>query len=322
MFAGQIKKHMPWLPGMPDGLYLIGLPTYLLCFVVKDNCGFVQGELNTIGKTADLITLKNQLHPSAVWPAFLFGPPRQVRLDQPGGIKPIARPRRHGRDDRSNQNKITHGTSLLAKYVTGTSISQNVSQASNVNTSPLTYTIPDIDLPSGDLWVFGYGSVMWRPGFDHMERRAARVFGYHRALCVWSWFHRGTQDNPGLVLGLDVGGSCHGIAYRIAALEKAEVADYLYRRELVTDGYQALLHPVHLEDGAVTALTFRANRRHPQYAGRLDHGHAANVVRDGQGASGANPEYLAAAVQQLQQMGIPDKNLHKIHNLVADLVVA
>jgi len=154
-----------------------------------------------------------------------------------------------------------------------------------------------------------------------LERRAARVFGYHRSLCVWSWFHRGTQDKPGLVLGLDVGGSCHGIAYRVAEPEKAAVADYLYRRELVTDGYQALLHPAHLGGQTVTALTFRANRDHPQYAGRLDHQHAADVVRAGHGASGANPEYLASAVQQLQQMGIPDRTLRKIHNLVGDLVV-
>jgi len=185
-----------------------------------------------------------------------------------------------------------------------------------VNTAEQNYTIPDLSLPTGDLWVFGYGSVMWRPGFDYMERRAGRLHGYHRSLCVWSWFHRGSPDNPGLVLGLDVGGSCNGIAYRVAESGKAEAADYLYRRELVTDGYEAILRPVYLDDGPVTALCFRANRAHPQYAGKLDHRHAADVVRRSTGNSGANPDYVASAVKQLHAMGINDKALATINGLV------
>jgi len=106
------------------------------------------------------------------------------------------------------------------------------------------------------------------------------------------------------------------MAYRIAADQKAEVADYLYSRELVTDGYQAKLHQVHLATGVVRALTFRANRSHPQYAGRLDHSHAADVVRSARGLSGANPEYLDSAVRQLQAMGIADGRLHKINAMV------
>ena len=185
-----------------------------------------------------------------------------------------------------------------------------------MNIPPQHYTIPDIVLPSGDLWVFGYGSVMWRPGFDYVERHVGRIYGYHRAFCVWSWYHRGTRARPGLVLGLDVDGSCRGIAYRIGAANKAEVADYLYRRELVTDGYQAMLHQVYMDDSVVTALTFRANRGHLQYAGKLDAGRAANTVRQGRGASGANPEYLASAIQHLQAMGIPSRHLQEINNLV------
>lgn len=185
-----------------------------------------------------------------------------------------------------------------------------------MNLPPPHYTIPDLTLPDGDLWVFGYGSVMWRPGFAHVERRAGRVYGYHRALCVWSWVHRGTKARPGLVLGLDVGGSCQGIAFRIAAADKHEVADYLYRRELVTDGYQAVLHQVYLDDGTVTALTFRANRGHPQYAGKLDCRQAADTVRRARGLSGANPDYVASAAQQLQAMGIADGHLHEINAIL------
>ncbi len=179
-----------------------------------------------------------------------------------------------------------------------------------------TYTIPELSLPPGDLWVFGYGSVMWRPGFAYQERQPGRLHGYHRSLCVWSWVHRGTEDSPGLVLGLDVGGSCNGILYRVEERDKAATADYLYRRELVTDGYEAMLRPVHLPDGPVTALCFRANRRHPQYAGKLEHRHAADVVRRSAGVSGENPEYVASAVAQLQAMGIYDRALHAIHDLV------
>ena len=183
--------------------------------------------------------------------------------------------------------------------------------------SPLPdYTIPDLSLPPGDLWIFGYGSVMWRPGFDYEERRTARLHGYHRSLCVWSWVHRGTEDSPGLVLGLDAGGSCNGIAYRVRESEKHDAADYLYRRELVTDGYEAMLHPVHFEGSPVTALCFRANRGHPQYAGKLDHRHAADVVRRSAGVSGANPEYVASAVEQLRAMGINDRALGTINELV------
>lgn len=192
-----------------------------------------------------------------------------------------------------------------------------------MNISTQTYTIPDLTLPPGDLWVFGYGSVMWRPGFEHAERRAGRVYGYHRSLCVWSWVHRGTRARPGLVLGLDVGGSCQGIAYRVPAADKDAVADYLYRRELVTDGYQAMLHRVYFGDGSVaegpvTALSFRANRGHPQYAGRLDHRHAADTVRGAHGVSGANPDYVASAVQQLHDMGIADGHLRKINLILQE----
>jgi len=203
-------------------------------------------------------------------------------------------------------------------------------QAVAVNSPVSDYTIPDLALPRGDLWVFGYGSVMWRPGFDYMERRPGRLHGYHRALCVWSWFHRGSPNSPGLVLGLDVGGSCNGIAYRVDASDKHAAADYLYRRELVTDGYEAMLVRVYLNDGPVTAavtapvtapvtaLCFRANRQHPQYAGKLDHGHAADVVHQSKGNSGANSDYVASAVEQLQGMGINDRALANINRLVAE----
>ena len=123
---------------------------------------------------------------------------------------------------------------------------------------------------SGDLWVFGYGSLMWRPGFPFLERRHAHLHGYHRALCVYSHVHRGTPERPGLVLGLDRGGRCHGVAFRVAPEEAAETVQYLREREQVTAVYVERRLPVRLAGGeTVAALAYVVDRGHPQYAGRL-----------------------------------------------------
>ena len=107
---------------------------------------------------------------------------------------------------------------------------------------------PDRPAP-GDLWVFGYGSLLWNPGFGFAEARAARLVGHHRALCITSHRYRGTVERPGLVLGLDRGGSCLGLAYRVDAADAAAVRDYLREREMVTGAYREGLRPVRLADG-------------------------------------------------------------------------
>ncbi len=115
----------------------------------------------------------------------------------------------------------------------------------------------------GDFWVFGYGSLMWRPGFAHVETRRARLHGYHRALCVYSWVHRGTEQRPGLVLGLDRGGSCVGLAYRVPGELREEVVEYLRARELVTSVYLERFLPVRLAGGdLVEALCYTVDRTH------------------------------------------------------------
>src|ERR1700761_1500425 len=125
---------------------------------------------------------------------------------------------------------------------------------------------------SGDLWVFGYGSLMWRPGFAYLERVPARLVGMHRALCVYSFVHRGTPERPGLVLGLDRGGMCRGIAYRVAAPAWMATIEYLRGREQVTTVYLETMRQITLEEHErrrVRALCYIVDRSHVQYAGRL-----------------------------------------------------
>jgi glutathione-specific gamma-glutamylcyclotransferase len=164
-----------------------------------------------------------------------------------------------------------------------------------------------------DLWVFAYGSLMWRPGFAHRERATARLIGLHRALCVYSFVHRGTPEKPGLVLGLDRGGACRGIVYRVARAARAATIAYLRGREQVTMVYRESWRDV-LVEGAperrVRALVYVVDRGHPQYAGRLDLERQLHFVRQGHGSSGANRDYVLAAVGEIETQGFRDAGLH------------
>ncbi len=169
------------------------------------------------------------------------------------------------------------------------------------------------DQTGEDLWVFAYGSLMWRPGFDFLERRHARLVGAHRALCVYSFVHRGTPEKPGLVLGLDRGGNCRGIAYRVAAEKRAEAIEYLRAREQVTMVYLEAWRTVWLDDDpqqSAHALCYVVNRGHRQYAGRLSLERQLHFVRQGHGRSGNNRDYVLAAVKEIQAQGYRDHQLH------------
>jgi len=166
---------------------------------------------------------------------------------------------------------------------------------------------------SDDLWVFGYGSLMWRPGFAFVERVPARLVGAHRALCVYSFVHRGTPENPGLVLGLDHGGNCRGIAFRVAAAERDATIDYLRAREQVTKVYRETMRAVWLENEPrrrVSALCFVVDRRHPQYAGRLTLAEQLHFIRQGHGGAGPNRDYVLHTVQALEALGYREGDLH------------
>jgi len=165
----------------------------------------------------------------------------------------------------------------------------------------------------GDLWVFAYGSLMWRPGFDFVERVPARMIGAHRSLCVLSYRHRGTRERPGLVLGLDRGGTCRGIAYRVAESKRATTVAYLREREQDTKVYREIMRTIWLLDEAerqVEALCYVVDRAHPQYAGRMSLDEQLHHVRQGHGQSGANRDYVISTVQELEALGFRDANLH------------
>jgi cation transport protein ChaC len=177
----------------------------------------------------------------------------------------------------------------------------------------------------GDFWVFGYGSLIWRPGFAHVETRRARLHGYRRSLCVYSFVHRGTRERPGLVLGLDRGGSCVGLAFRVPGELRDEVIAYLRERELVTNVYLERVLRVRLDkqeadaDETVEAIAYVVDRDHEQYAGALDATEAATVVHGAVGQSGRNEDYVLSTMEHLEALGINDNWLEDVARRVAAL---
>lgn len=161
--------------------------------------------------------------------------------------------------------------------------------------------------------MFGYGSLMWRPGFDFLERVPARLIGLHRSLCVYSHVHRGTPERPGLVLGLDRGGACRGMAFRVAGERREDTIAYLREREQATSVYLEVERVVTLERPEaprVRALTYVVDRGHTQYAGRLPLEQQLHIVRQGHGRSGANPDYVVNTVRAIEELGFRDADLH------------
>ncbi|HEY7748280.1 MAG TPA: gamma-glutamylcyclotransferase [Aestuariivirgaceae bacterium] len=167
-------------------------------------------------------------------------------------------------------------------------------------------------------WIFAYGSLMWRPGFHYEERREAVLSGLHRSLCVYSHVHRGTPERPGLVMGLDHGGACRGVAFRILAENWTQTIKYLRAREQVTHVYKEARRRIRLEgDGrSVSAVTFVVDRRHPQYAGKLSLESQLAHVLQGEGRSGRNPEYVLNTADHLTELGLHDPTLHWLANKI------
>lgn len=168
-------------------------------------------------------------------------------------------------------------------------------------------------LAAGDMWVFGYGSLMWSPGFPHKEQHLARVHGYHRALCILSTRYRGTQRRPGLVVGLCRGGSCWGMAFRVERRHVGATLRRLWNREMPRRVYEPRMVLAQLSRGrAVRALAFLADPDHPAYVRELDLNGRARLVAQGIGQRGPCIDYIHNTLQHMREVGVHDPHLERI----------
>jgi glutathione-specific gamma-glutamylcyclotransferase len=173
---------------------------------------------------------------------------------------------------------------------------------------------------SGDFWVFGYASLMWNPGFAFVEAAKARLSGYHRTLCVHSRHYRGTPERSGLVMGLDRGGSCVGVAFRVNEESEAEVKEYLRQREMISAIYHERTVPVRTYDGrSVRAMAYVVDTAHEQFACHLSVEAAARVVSGAAGTAGTNEEYVHNTIRHLREIGIRDHWLESVGRLIGEV---
>lgn len=183
------------------------------------------------------------------------------------------------------------------------------------------------------LWIFGYGSLMWRPGFRYEQVARARLAGFSRQFCIYSVHHRGCEARPGLVLGLDQGGFCEGLAYRIHERDVTETVAYLRSREQVNGVYREAQVMIDVDAAAadqagsesagaipppshtwrhVPALTYLVERAHPSYAARLPLAVQARFIRGARGRSGNNLDYLVNTLAHLKELGIREREMERL----------
>lgn len=168
-------------------------------------------------------------------------------------------------------------------------------------------------LPAGqDIWIYGYGSLIWRPEFDFVERRQALLHGYHRALCLWSRVNRGTPEKPGLVFGLDAGGSCRGVAFRIDEAQAPGIMEALWRREMPSGAYIPRWLNCRTEGGNILALAFTMNRNTDAYVRGLAPDQLLQIVRSAHGSYGPCIDYVLETADALRRQDIVDKRLFEL----------
>ena len=166
--------------------------------------------------------------------------------------------------------------------------------------------------PSPDIWVFGYGSLIWNPAFHFAERRIGTIHGFHRRFCLWTTLGRGSPDCPGLMLGLDRGGSCRGVVFRIASDLVDSELDVLWRREMVSNSYIPTWVRASTDEGDVWAIAYTINRAHDRYAKKMSEEEAADIIARAVGRVGPCRDYLLKTVEHLEQLGIKDRALSRL----------
>lgn len=174
--------------------------------------------------------------------------------------------------------------------------------------------------PAGDdVWLFGYGSLIWNPIIHFEERHVARLHGFHRRFCLWSHVNRGSPQKPGLVLGLDAGGCCRGVVFRIGAERAQGELNLLWRREMVLGSYRPRWLKVSAGERDLKAIAFVVNREHAGYAGRLPVETVIKTMVSSRGHLGTPAEYLHETIQALQAHGIRDEYLMDLRKRVLAL---
>ena len=168
------------------------------------------------------------------------------------------------------------------------------------------------DADVSDFWVFGYGSLIYNPIIDHKQRAIASIYGYHRRFCLWTKIGRGSPDCPGLVLSLDRGGSCKGVAFQLNPQNAIDELDLLWRREMMTMAYQPRLLSLHTDIGLKRGLAFVANPTRPAYAQPMPFEATVEVVAHAAGFNGPCREYLYDTIKGMQACGIRDRQLEKL----------
>ena len=166
--------------------------------------------------------------------------------------------------------------------------------------------------PGRDVWVFGYGSLMWNPAFHFQERRPGLIRGYHRKFCLWTELGRGEPGNPGLMLALDNGGSCQGVAFRIAPEVVDEELDIIWKREMLAGAYRPRWLRVMDARGKFNAITFVIDRNFKHYAGQLPESEIVRLLATAGGRLGTCREYLESTVQQLDLIGVRYGKMHDL----------
>jgi cation transport protein ChaC len=167
-----------------------------------------------------------------------------------------------------------------------------------------------------DLWIFAYGSLIWKPDFDYAERRPAKVHGWHRALKMWSRINRGTPERPGLVFGMLSGGCCQGMVFRIPKHEGREVLTRLWSREMITAVYDPKWLVCQTSHGPVKALAFTLSRKSPSHTGVLSEDEYRRIFEGATGIYGTTLDYAARTLEELRRHNIRDRALERLLSLV------
>ena len=209
--------------------------------------------------------------------------------------------------DGSHHARIRAGQGPLVRFMTDAEHSTHVAKILARAPKP------------GHVWVFGYGSLMWNPAFHYVERCMARIYGFHRQFCMWARAGRGSPERPGLMLSLESGGSCAGVAYRIAPKAAMIELDVLWRREMPSRSYRPVWITAYTRRGPMPAMVFAVNRSHERYVPRLDTETIARYLATGAGLNGSCREYLFGTVEHLREIGIRDRRMEALARRVLDL---